>query len=55
MCGQFGKNHLGDRNEYLPTNQGLDEFFGNLYHLNAEGNHRMQTLDFNSSALFKNT
>jgi arylsulfatase A-like enzyme len=34
--GQFGKNHLGDRNEYLPTNHGFDEFFGNLYHLNAE-------------------
>jgi len=35
-CGQFGKNHLGDRDEYLPTNHGFDEFFGNLYHLNAE-------------------
>jgi arylsulfatase A-like enzyme len=34
--GQFGKNHLGDKNEYLPTNHGFDEFFGNLYHLNAE-------------------
>jgi arylsulfatase A-like enzyme len=34
--GQFGKNHLGDRNEYLPTVHGFDEFFGNLYHLNAE-------------------
>jgi len=34
--GQFGKNHLGDRNEYLPTIHGFDEFFGNLYHLNAE-------------------
>jgi hypothetical protein len=34
--GQFGKNHLGDRDEYLPTNHGFDEFFGNLYHLNAE-------------------
>ncbi|WP_238480979.1 arylsulfatase [Dyella telluris] len=34
--GQFGKNHLGDRNEFLPTNHGFDEFFGNLYHLNAE-------------------
>src|SRR5438270_9957014 len=33
---QFGKNHLGDRNEYLPTLHGFDEFFGNLYHLNAE-------------------
>ena len=34
--GQFGKNHLGDRNEFLPTLHGFDEFFGNLYHLNAE-------------------
>jgi arylsulfatase len=34
--GQFGKNHLGDRSEYLPTAHGFDEFFGNLYHLNAE-------------------
>lgn len=34
--GQFGKNHLGDRNENLPTVNGFDEFFGNLYHLNAE-------------------
>jgi arylsulfatase len=34
--GQFGKNHLGDRNEYLPTVHGFDEFFGNLYHLDAE-------------------
>src|SRR5690348_11171931 len=33
--GQFGKNHLGDRNEFLPTVHGYDEFFGNLYHLNA--------------------
>src|SRR5216684_364828 len=36
VCGQFGKNHLGDRNEMLPTVHGFDEFFGNLYHLNAE-------------------
>ncbi len=34
--GQFGKNHLGDQNKYLPTAHGFDEFFGNLYHLNAE-------------------
>jgi arylsulfatase A-like enzyme len=34
--GQFGKNHLGDKDEMLPTNHGFDEFFGNLYHLNAE-------------------
>ncbi|RKG71581.1 arylsulfatase [Corallococcus terminator] len=36
VTGQFGKNHLGDRDEYLPTMHGFDEFFGNLYHLNAE-------------------
>jgi Sulfatase len=36
VTGQFGKNHLGDRNEFLPTVPGFDEFFGNLYHLNAE-------------------
>jgi arylsulfatase len=36
MCGQFGKNHLGDQDKYLPTNHGFDEFFGNLYHLDAE-------------------
>jgi arylsulfatase A-like enzyme len=36
MTGQFGKNHLGDRNEMLPTVHGFDEWFGNLYHLNAE-------------------
>ena len=36
MTGQFGKNHLGDRDEHLPTNHGFDEFFGNLYHLNIE-------------------
>ena len=36
MCGQFGKNHLGDQNKFLPTVHGFDEFFGNLYHLNAE-------------------
>ena len=34
--GQFGKNHFGDRDEFLPTMHGFDEFFGNLYHLNAE-------------------
>ena len=34
--GQFGKNHLGDKDNFLPTNHGFDEFFGNLYHLNAE-------------------
>src|SRR5216117_3851251 len=36
LTGQFGKNHLGDRDEFLPTAHGFDEFFGNLYHLNAE-------------------
>ena len=34
--GQFGKNHLGDQDQHLPTKHGFDEFFGNLYHLNAE-------------------
>jgi arylsulfatase A-like enzyme len=36
ITGQFGKNHLGDRDKHLPTAHGFDEFFGNLYHLNAE-------------------
>jgi arylsulfatase len=36
MTGQFGKNHLGDKDEHLPSNHGFDEFYGNLYHLNAE-------------------
>ncbi len=36
VTGQFGKNHLGDRNEFFPTVHGFDEFFGNLYHLNIE-------------------
>jgi len=36
MTAQVGKNHLGDRNEFLPTVHGFDEFYGNLYHLNAE-------------------
>jgi arylsulfatase A-like enzyme len=36
VTGQFGKNHLGDRNEFFPTVHGFDEFFGNLYHLNVE-------------------
>jgi arylsulfatase A-like enzyme len=36
ITGQFGKNHLGDKDKFLPTNHGFDEFFGNLYHLNAE-------------------
>ena len=36
VTGQFGKNHLGDQDQYLPSNHGFDEFYGNLYHLNAE-------------------
>ena len=36
VTGQFGKNHLGDKDEHLPTNHGFDQFYGNLYHLNAE-------------------
>ncbi len=36
VTAQFGKNHLGDKDEFLPTNHGFDEFYGNLYHLNAE-------------------
>ena len=36
VSGQFGKNHLGDKDHMLPTNHGFDEFYGNLYHLNAE-------------------
>ena len=42
--GQFGKNHLGDLNKYLPTVHGFDEFFGNLYHLNAEEEPEMAEL-----------
>ena len=41
--GQFGKNHVGDRNESLPTVNGFDEFFGNLYHLNAEDEPELPT------------
>lgn len=41
--GQFGKNHLGDRNEHLPTVHGFDEFYGNLYHLNTEEEPYLQT------------
>jgi arylsulfatase A-like enzyme len=41
--GQFGKNHLGDLNRHLPTMHGFDEFFGNLYHLNAEEDPEMET------------
>jgi len=49
--GQFGKNHLGDRNEYLPTVHGFDEFFGNLYHLNAE--EEPQNPDYPKDARFR--
>ncbi|MGY3422303.1 arylsulfatase A-like enzyme [Bradyrhizobium sp. F1.13.4] len=49
--GQFGKNHLGDRNEYLPTVHGFDEFFGNLYHLNAE--EEPQNSDYPKDAKFR--
>jgi len=42
--GQFGKNQLVDRNEFLPTVHGFDDFFGNLYHLNAEGNRKASTI-----------
>jgi len=49
--GQFGKNHLGDRDEMLPTNHGFDEFFGNLYHLNAE--EEPEHPDYPKSAEFK--
>ncbi len=49
--GQFGKNHLGDRDEYLPHNHGFDEFFGNLYHLNAE--EEPEDLDYPKDAAFR--
>ena len=50
--GQFGKNHLGDLNRMLPTNHGFDEFFGNLYHLNAEEEPEME--DYPSEKDFPN-
>jgi arylsulfatase A-like enzyme len=49
--GQFGKNHLGDRNEFLPTVHGFDEFFGNLYHLNAE--EEPENVDYPKDPKFK--
>jgi len=49
--GQFGKNHLGDRDEFLPTAHGFDEFFGNLYHLNAE--EEPENPDYPKSAEFR--
>ena len=51
MCGQFGKNHLGDQDKYLPTAHGFDEFFGNLYHLNAE--EEPENPDYPKGAEFK--
>jgi len=51
MTGQFGKNHLGDRDEMLPTAHGFDEFFGNLYHLNAE--EEPENSDYPQSPEFK--
>ena len=51
MTGQFGKNHLGDRDDMLPTNHGFDEFFGNLYHLNAE--EEPENVDYPKSPEFR--
>ena len=51
MTGQYGKNHLGDRDEMLPTNHGFDEFFGNLYHQNAE--EEPENPDYPKDAEFK--
>jgi arylsulfatase A-like enzyme len=50
--GQFGKNHFGDKNRYLPTAHGFDEFFGNLYHLNAE--EEPENVDYPPEADFPN-
>ena len=51
VTGQFGKNHLGDLDEHLPTNHGFDEFFGNLYHLNAED--EPENVDYPKNPEFK--
>lgn len=51
--GQSGKNHLGDRDEFLPTMRGFDEFFGNLYHLNAE--EEPEQRDYLASAIVLST
>jgi arylsulfatase len=51
VCGQFGKNRLGDRDEFLPTVHGFDEFFGNLYHLNAV--EEPENVDYPKSPEFK--
>ena len=53
LSGQFGKNHLGDRNEFLPTVHGFDEFYGNLYHLNAE--EEPENADYPKDPAFKAT
>ncbi|HEX2461236.1 MAG TPA: arylsulfatase [Vicinamibacterales bacterium] len=50
-AGQFGKNHLGDKDEFLPTRHGFDEFFGNLYHLNAE--EEPENVDYPKSPEFR--
>jgi arylsulfatase A-like enzyme len=50
MTFQNGKNHLGDRNEFLPTVHGFDEFFGNFYHLNAE--EEPENVDYPKSPAF---
>ena len=52
VTGQFGKNHLGDRDEFLPTAHGFDQFFGNLYHLNAE--QEPENPDYPKDPRFKN-
>ncbi|MEM7176888.1 MAG: arylsulfatase [Pseudomonadota bacterium] len=51
VTGQFGKNHLGDKDEHLPSNHGFDEFFGNLYHLNAE--EEPENLDYPKDPAFR--
>ena len=51
MTAQYGKNHLGDLDEHLPTNHGFDEFFGNLYHLNAE--EEPESADYPKSAALR--
>ncbi len=51
MTAQYGKNHLGDLDEHLPTNHGFDEFFGNLYHLNAE--EEPESPDYPQNAAFR--
>lgn len=53
MTAQYGKNHLGDRNEHLPTVHGFDEFFGNLYHLNVS--EEPEQADYPKTEEFKNT